>query len=440
METPAIKAYSSQTLPSNAPERRRATTNVRCTVSSAVRHRLHPLLLLALPLLLLALPLLLASQPQRRTAAIPVKQPPPAEAYAGDDACRSCHQSESATYAATAHHLTSRPGDARSILGSFAQGANTLVTSNPALTFRMSADADGFRQTAVDQLSPTKAVELTEPINIAVGSGRKAQTYLYWKADDLFELPVSYWIKTNQWINSPGYVDGTVRFDRPIYPRCLECHANSFNSSAPPANRFDRSSVVLGITCERCHGPARAHAAFYTEHPSGSGGKPAPAEALLHLAALSRDRQIDACALCHAGLGRPLAPALSFQPGEPLDRYLQIPPMDATVPVDVHGNQVQLLRRSLCFQKSAMTCTTCHNVHQTQREAVAFSPVCLSCHQPKQCGKFSTLGPKIAGNCVDCHMPLKQSTMLTSDTNDRTLQLPVRDHRIAIYADATVAR
>ncbi len=365
--------------------------------------------------------------------------PPSRDLYAGDAACQSCHAKESATYGQTAHHLTSRLASADAIAGSFAEGSNTLRTSNPALFFRMTSDETGFHQTAVDVITPEKHIDLTESIDIAVGSGRKAQTYLYWKADNLFELPVSYWVKTGTWINSPGYVDGAIRFDRPIYPRCLECHGSAFQSLPPPANHFDKASLMLGIECERCHGPGRAHVAYYQAHPvdpAFNDGPHTAAVAIVNPALLTRGRQLDGCALCHAGLGKPLAPALSYQPGEALDRYLQIPPGDPTATVDVHGNQMELLARSRCFQKSAMTCSTCHNVHQVQRDPAAFSATCLQCHQARQCGKFRTEGDAILTRCVSCHMPLRKSSMLFSDTNDQTLQLPVRDHRIAIYPDA----
>lgn len=365
-------------------------------------------------------------------------QPPSRDQFAGDQSCATCHQREAQSYAATAHHLTSQPADRHSILGSFSPGANVLKTSNPALTFRMSADLNGFHQTAVDQISPGKSVDLSQAMDTVVGAGRKSQTYLYWKEDQLFELPVSYWASTGSWVNSPGYVDGAVRFDRPIYPRCLECHASSFQSLAPPANRYVKESVMLGINCERCHGPGREHVAFYTAHPSQPARetKAAPGQDILNPASFPRSRQVDACALCHAGLGTPLAPALSFRPGDALNKYLQIPPADPNVAMDVHGNQVQLLKQSLCFQKSAMTCSTCHDVHQIESNAAGFSPKCLACHRPQQCGKFPAMGEAIAKDCVNCHMPLRRSVMLFSDSNDQTLQLPVRDHRIAIYRNA----
>jgi hypothetical protein len=360
------------------------------------------------------------------------KQPPSREDYVGDQACRSCHAEEFSTYQSTAHHLTSRTADAHSIAGSFAAGSNIFKTANPSLYFKMTSDADGFHQTAVDELSPGKNIELTQRFDIVVGL-QKSQTYLYWKDDLLFELPVSWWVATSQWINSPGYEDGGIRFDRPIYPRCLECHGSYFKSLAPPPNKYDPASLRLGIECERCHGPGREHVALYRSANPPKAGAP---EAIVNPASLPRNRQVDACAICHAGLGNPLQPALSFQPGDALDKYLQLPDMETDLAVDVHGNQVELLRKSRCFRSSNMTCISCHNVHRVERDAASFSKYCLNCHKAQQCGKFATMGARIASNCIDCHMPLKKSQALFSNSNSQTLQLPVRDHDIAIYSDS----
>lgn len=361
------------------------------------------------------------------------KEPPPHRAYAGDAACRSCHQQEGKTYSETAHHLTSRMPNAHSILGKFSPGANILRTSNPYLHFEMTATKDGYFESAVEQPSPSETLSHAERIDVVIGSGRKGQTYLFWKGDKLFELPVSYWTELDAWINSPGYPDGSPRFDKPVVPRCLECHSGYFEAVPQTLNRFNRASLVLGITCERCHGPGREHVALY-------GSKTPPhgkAEAIVNPATLSRDRQMDVCASCHSGAGKPLAPALSFVPGKVLDDYLYVPYVpDASV--DVHGNQVQLLTSSRCFRNSTMTCITCHNVHKPQRDAAAFSQHCLTCHKAEDCGKFATVGAKIASNCVDCHMPLQESEVLVSDTNGRKLKPRVRNHRIGIYPDAVL--
>src|SRR5215469_15850047 len=78
------------------------------------------------------------------------EEPVPADNYAGDEACRSCHQQEFAAHLGTAHHLTSRLADEHSILGKFTPDANILKTSNPELFFRMDATPHGFFQTAVE--------------------------------------------------------------------------------------------------------------------------------------------------------------------------------------------------------------------------------------------------------------------------------------------------
>jgi hypothetical protein len=320
--------------------------------------------------------------------------------------------------------------------GSYAPGANILKTANPYLHFEMTASGGAYFQSAVEEPGPGKTITRTERIAVVTGSGRKGQTYMFWKGDQLFELPVTYWTETNSWVNSPSYPDGSPHFDKDIIPRCLECHASYFEWMPPPANRYRKTSLVLGITCEKCHGPGREHVALNrlkSASPTGTS------EAIVNPASLPRDRQIDLCGLCHSGNGTPIAPSLSFLPGDTLEDYIDIPYVSTEDAVDVHGNQVQLLKRSKCFQSTTtLTCTTCHNVHTVQRDAAAFSSHCLGCHQPKQCGEYAKLGEQIVRNCIDCHMPLQNSSVLFSNTNGKKLTPKVRNHRIGIYAAESV--
>jgi hypothetical protein len=361
------------------------------------------------------------------------KKPPARLAYVGDSVCRSCHQEKAKTYLQTAHHLTTSWPSQRTMKGSFTPDSNVLKTSNPYLSFKMTASPDGYFQSAEEDLSATKKVSRTERIDIVSGSARKGQSYLFWKGDQLFQLPVTYWTETDSWVNSPSYPDGSPHFDKAIIPRCLECHASYFEWLPPPVNRYRKTSLVLGIFCEKCHGPGREHVA---RHRAKAALPPGTSEAIVNPASLSRDRQIDVCGLCHSGNGTPIQPALSFLPGNALEDYIDIPYSGPEDAVDVHGNQVQLLRRSKCFRSTTtLTCSTCHDVHTTQVDAASFSSHCLSCHQPRQCGQFGKVGDQIARNCIDCHMPLQESRVLFSNTNGKKLMPKVRNHRIGIYAD-----
>ncbi|HET7442812.1 MAG TPA: multiheme c-type cytochrome [Terriglobales bacterium] len=350
--------------------------------------------------------------------------------YIGDDACRSCHQEKVETFHETAHHLTSRLPSKTSIAGSFSPGSNTLPTANPNLLFKMEATEQGFFQSAVVGRPPNLTTH-SEPFGVVIGSGRKGQTYLYWKEQQLFQLPVSYWTELNEWVNSPGYQDGTADFNRRVPPRCLECHASYFHSLAPPVNRYSKTDFVLGIACERCHGPAAGHVTRSRQSSPASG------ETIINPAKLPRDRQLDLCALCHAGPGEPaLAPAFSFVVGNRVDDYLQLEPIDPDAPLDVHGNQVGLLKKSRCFQESnSMTCSTCHDVHKPQRDLAAMSDRCLSCHKADSCGMRAKMGRQILGKCVDCHMPNQPTQQIISTVTGRKVQPKVRNHWIKVYAE-----
>jgi hypothetical protein len=296
----------------------------------------------------------------------------------------------------------------------------------------MVAAPDGFYQSAVNLAHPEN--QLTERFDIVVGSGRHGQTYLYWQDDLLYEMPVSYWTWNHEWVLSPGFPGGQVHFDRAIVPRCLECHASYFTSLSPPPNRFGKDSLVLGINCERCHGPGTKHVAF---ERSASPRSEKHDETIVNPARLTRDRQLDLCALCHAGAVDPLRPPLTFVAGDAVHDYLAIHPPAPNSPPDVHGNQVGALEQSKCFISSKMTCSTCHNVHEKQENADAFSRHCLSCHEMKACGRYSALGSTIRTKCVDCHMPLLESAKITSASGSGTLHALLRAHQIKIYPEAS---
>lgn len=346
--------------------------------------------------------------------------------FIGDDQCLSCHEKQR-TYLSTAHHLTSQPPTSTSILGSFAAGKNVLATQ-PELHYRMEARNDGFFQVGILG-TPPDTVSLAERFDIVIGSGRKGQTYLYWdKNDQLFQLPVSYWTEVASWVNSPGYGDRSIEFSRPVVPRCLECHASFFDAVAGFANRYRRADYVLGISCERCHGPGKRHAEL------NAPGAPKPVDqAIVNPAKLPRDRQLALCSLCHGGIGVAKAPAFSFKAGDALDDFLKLEIPKEDEALDVHGNQVALLERSKCFKSSSMTCSTCHDVHTRQRDVTDFSERCLQCHKVESCGLFPKRGRALVGKCVDCHLPNQTSNVIFSTHDGVRIRPKVRNHWIKIY-------
>jgi hypothetical protein len=295
----------------------------------------------------------------------------------------------------------------------------------------MERRADAFYQMGIDATQGA----VTKRIDLVIGSGRRGQSYLYWQNGLLFELPVSYLTGLEEWINSPGYADGQIDFSRLIVPRCLECHSTSFSLQASGGSvRYSRA-YALGISCEKCHGDGQAHVRYQTSHPTEARGR-----YIVNPARFSRDRKVDSCALCHSGERDPSAPSFSFRPGERLDDYL-IPQSDRDVPTpDVHGNQVGLLRRSKCFRASPdMSCATCHDVHQPQRDLAGFAQTCLGCHQADQHPNRAEIGERLQTACVDCHMPNRKSNALEIHRPGKQFALYFRSHAIGIYPAVAAA-
>ncbi len=363
------------------------------------------------------------------------EQPPPPSAYAGDAACAKCHRKEAAAYEHTPHALDSSPASSESILGSFEPGHNVLRTLDPDLVINMVSAQGGFYQNAVNNSNPEE--HLAERFDIVIGSGRHGQSYLYWDFDELYQLPASYFTEDHEWIMSPSFPADKVFFNRPVTPRCLECHASYFTWIE--SNRFEKSSLVYGINCERCHGPGAAHVAHARIIKPGEVQHSLAADrTIVNPARLDRNRQLDLCSLCHAGAVNPLGPSMIFRAGDDIRDFLAIQPAAPGETVDVHGNQVGALELSKCFTSSSkMTCSTCHNVHQGPAAEASYSRYCLDCHEMRTCGKYSALGEKIRHRCVDCHMPTEESNQIVSYTAGHSLRASFRTHQIAIYSEAS---
>jgi hypothetical protein len=122
------------------------------------------------------------------------------------------------------------------------------------------------------------------------------------------------------------------------------------------------------------------------------------------------------------------------QPGQPLGNYLNL--ADPSKDVDVHGHQCEQLARSKCFQASPeMTCSTCHDVHKPEPDPAALSPRCLACHKVEMTETHSQVGAALTNNCVDCHMPVLASKVVSLDIDGKQIPAKFRTHWIRIYSE-----
>lgn len=356
---------------------------------------------------------------------------PPASPYAGAAACRHCHAEIYETTLKTAHWNTTRPATRETVLGSFEPPENTLRTVVEDFGFTMELREGRLWQTLILQYGPRFTHSV--PMDIAVGSGNSGQSFLSWTGPSLIQLPVSYMTTPDCWVNSPGYKDGTASFARPVTARCLECHTTYAYPYSGYINLYDRESIQLGITCEKCHGPGKSHISFHAEQtlhkedPIYNPGADSPA------------RSIDVCRLCHSGAGAALSPALSFRPGRILETHYRVDMTHAEAGVHT-ANQYQRLSLSSCFQNSDdMTCTTCHDPHSNEhRQVELFSRRCHQCHAPDHCSTARLQGESAFTRCVECHMPLQNDESISTTRESQQFSPLMRDHFIRVPGEETL--
>ncbi|MFY0256253.1 cytochrome c3 family protein [Chitinophaga sp. 30R24] len=363
------------------------------------------------------------------------------EQFAGAETCINCHKNVYDTFHTSAHYNTSRPANKATVLGSFLP-PNNLFSFTNGMFVKMEANDSGLFQTAYIQDS----LAIRHRFDIVIGSGRKAQTSLYWLNDKYYQLPMSYFVPEHSWANSPGFPADYPRFDRVIPSTCFGCHSSGVAfkdvklQGLHVEETFKKNEIIYGIDCERCHGPAAAHAAFHTTHPEEK-----QARYITRISSLNNQQKMDMCGVCHSGLQTPQRPAFAYKPGDPLSAFY-FPDYGKPVKpaeMDVHGTQYQLFNASKCAMMSRdMNCLSCHHPHASESgNTEMFSQRCMNCHNTSHnwCKQQGLADSALKTNCIDCHMPALPSASITLLTNGQTRPTPdfIRTHRISIYPAET---
>ncbi|MFL1012632.1 multiheme c-type cytochrome [Flavisericum labens] len=353
--------------------------------------------------------------------------------YIGMESCVKCHKDIVENHKNTSHYNTSAVASSKSIKGSFSDGENILGI-NHQTAFKMLISDTAFVQQLY--LKESNEILYTAPMQMVIGSGTKGQSFLVWDRDALYQLQVSYFTPTDNWINSPGFPPKPVQV-RPVPGRCLECHTTfAKRTDRYYDNRFDKKTLIYGIDCQRCHGDVKRHTLHHLEHP-----KDTIAKYILSFKDLNQSQQLDACALCHSGIReKQIKDNFEFMLGDNLDKF-SLPDYDESslYDLDVHGNQYGLLQASACFKRSEkMSCSTCHNPHKSNRgNANFFNDACVTCHGKDKVHNIAENAlAKEFSNCISCHMPLTESNVMKIQVEaDSLVAVKVRTHLIGIYDD-----
>ncbi len=347
--------------------------------------------------------------------------------YVGDAACQSCHADLAASYARTGMGRAVSRFDPTTAPERFGPDGRSPTVCAPetggGYCYEAFVRGDTLfqRETHPDWPDHERVVAAA----YVVGSGNATRSYLAAAEADsaggpagafVTEMPLTWYVERALWDLSPGYATSNDRFERPIVSECMTCH-NGRPIHETSQNFY--AHVPLGISCERCHGPASAHVAAY------EAGEPSDPQ-IVNPARLAPALQLDVCQQCHLTGQTVFAPgetADTYRPGRPLAAHRSVFVTEASLAdPEAFGisSHAERLAQSPCFTESLgtsrpMTCTTCHDPHVPTAELPTdhMSAACQSCHAAGAGGEAhadACSRPGVApheantGDCASCHM------------------------------------
>jgi predicted CXXCH cytochrome family protein len=220
--------------------------------------------------------------------------------------------------------------------------------------------------------------------------------------------------------------------------QCVGCHVSRQEQHYDPATRtYATAWTDFGTSCERCHGPGRAHVADRTR------------ATIVRPTRLAPEAATGVCAQCHS-LRTAINPGYAAG-GDYYDAFIptleyapyarrhasQDPPYWADGRPRRFSNDAIGLWQSQCYLKGGATCTHCHSDphlpdvdRNPQLLSVASNALCAKCHEPiaAKVAEHSRHKVGSAGtSCIDCHMP-KTVVSIKATMRDHTIGVPVPEN------------
>ncbi len=178
--------------------------------------------------------------------------------------------------------------------------------------------------------------------------------------------------------------------------QCLVCHTTDYDKGYDAtSDTYASRWREMGVGCEACHGPGRAHV-----DARRSGGDDPWAHA-------DPERLLDACGACHARRVERAA----FTPGDDFSDAFE-PELLDTDAYHPDGQVKEELYELVSFRQSKMfqegvRCWNCHDPHADGTRADG-NALCRTCHDAKYDGEAHThhAAGSAGADCRGCHMPV----------------------------------
>lgn len=389
-------------------------------------------------------------------AAHPEVQPGVPE-YAGSDSCRECHGGVYRAWSQSGMSRMFRRYAPENVIGDFSKNneffAGDLAEYQDS-KLRIIPDPDRAPYARMVIRNDKHYFEIfgsdgqwhSYPVDYTIGS-KWQQAYATKLANgQIHVFPLQYNAIEKRWLNYWKVIDtpGTARSDLHAWQKmgpatsyqavCAVCHTSQLRNVK--GGGFEADSLEFretGIGCEMCHGPSARHVASMK---TGEEYEKTPLDPPVDFGKISSRNFVAICSQCHMQSAiRIPGPngELNYSPSRVF--FMR----DASIPFGEFSRKgfykdgrfrqttfiVEALQRSKCFQKSQLSCGSCHDPHirdeASNLTALKFqgdpNKMCTNCHTQFQ--DRSTLAVHThhapeseASQCVSCHMPRIMEALL----------------------------
>lgn len=411
-------------------------------VSLPTGRRLALLLPLALPSLAVAA-LLFGHDPVAYQAGLPLIHRD--DDFVGSDTCRSCHFDHYDSWERTYHRTMTQRPTPEVVRGMF-DGRELSYAGQTALVSR---EADRFYFDV-----PSKTGRRVAEVALAVGSRRYQQYFERIEHEEGFafrRLPFLWHIGERRWLplNSVFLGPDNADWNRTRArwnDNCVFCHntgprpGETIRVSSDGERQFNSEVAELGIACESCHGPGRAHTESMRDpldrYATFLGRR--QVEGIVNPAELSPEREVAVCGQCH-GQRLPtdrghlvdwLTTGPTYRSGDRLEDH--VVPIRRTTPSPadrlpelfrlrfwedgtprLSAYEYQGITMSRCYTEGELKCGSCHTMHSGDpagmiEPEMRGDAACTSCHQDIARDAPAHSGHKAESSgsrCLECHMP-----------------------------------
>ena len=368
----------------------------------------------------------------------------PGWGYMGSEACADCHAEIHHAYRAHPMSRSASIAGARPDDGPSDQPARFTVRgptgSEMRFEYRVTQhEREMIHHEVALDVAGNEICSRKVQTHYAVGSGARGRSYFVDAGGQLYLSPMTWYAGAREWDLSPGYEKTNQHFERRVLDDCVFCHVGRAAPQPGRAHAFELEPILeLGIGCERCHGPGRAHVSYHQSAEPRSETDP-----IVNPSRLSQPFRDDVCFQCHLqGLDRLTHPGrrpFDFRPGQAVADIWTVLITGTKISDDNTTSavgQAEQMQASRCYIESqgAMSCTSCHDPHAVPVAADRvdfYRSRCLACHAAgdrDECRmeRSARLLESSEDSCIQCHMPGLDANDVphTSQTDHRVVRRP----------------